>query len=83
MTVCRGVQTQNRASFADALFRYAPTGVCFLPRRYAIHSGAAVWFGPGRVPGPAVLLQQLGHFLLHAVGLCQSRDAGLAQDFVL
>ena len=29
------------------------------------------------------LLQELGHFLLHAVGLRQGRDARLAQDLVL
>ena len=29
------------------------------------------------------LLQQLGHFLLHAVSLGESSNAGLAQDFVL
>ncbi len=29
------------------------------------------------------LLQQFGDFLLHAVGLRQSRDAGLAQNLVL
>ena len=40
-----------------------------------------------RCRGPATaylgLLKQLGHFLLHAVGLGQGGDAGLAQDFVL
>jgi hypothetical protein len=29
------------------------------------------------------LLQQLGDFLLQAVGLGQSRDAGLGEDFIL
>lgn len=30
-----------------------------------------------------LLLQEFGHFLLHAVGLGQGCDAGLAKDFIL
>ena len=30
-----------------------------------------------------LLLQQLGHFLLHAVGLRQRRNAGLTQNLIL
>jgi hypothetical protein len=56
-----------------------------LPRCYVFRVRGRVWFGRGSLiaPGPSGLLQQLGHFLLHAVGLRQRRDARLAQDFVL
>ena len=66
--------------FSFAFFKFARlTAAFFLLRK---EEGR-----PRERPSPVSvsprLLQQLGYLLLHAVSLCQCRNAGLAQDFVL
>jgi len=71
----------------DALPWFAVLRRFTLPRRRNYDAGISDDSTPGeqrRLAGDSFgLLQQLGHFLLYAVGLRQGGDAGLAQNFVL